>query len=97
MARGAEWLPTGDLIERVGDRCFFAGRRNDVINVGGNKVQPVRVEKVIQAIPGVRDVRVFSRSSSLVGQMVACEFVPEPGFDTEEVKRAINRDLSRAT
>ena len=85
----ADWLATGDLIERVGDRCFFTGRRNDVINVGGNKVQPLRVEHVIQAVPGVRDVRVFSRSSSLVGQMVACEFVPEPGFEPEEVRQAI--------
>jgi acyl-coenzyme A synthetase/AMP-(fatty) acid ligase len=85
----ADWLPTGDLIERVGDRCFFTGRRNDVINVGGNKVQPLRVEHVIQVVAGVRDVRVFSRSSSLVGQMVACEFVPEPGFEPEDVRQAI--------
>ena len=88
-SREDDWLPTGDLIERFGDRCFFTGRRNDVINVGGNKVQPVRVEQVIQVVPGVRDVRVFSRSSSLVGQMVACEFVPEPGFPPEDVRQAI--------
>ncbi len=88
-SREADWLATGDLIERVGDRCFFTGRRNDVINVGGNKVQPLRVEHVIQVVPGVRDVRVFSRSSSLVGQMVACEFVPEPGVEPEEVRQAI--------
>ena len=88
-SREADWLPTGDLIEQVGDRYFFTGRRNDVINVGGNKVQPLRVEHIIQVVPGVRDVRVFSRSSSLVGQMVACEFVPEPGFEPEDVRQAI--------
>jgi acyl-coenzyme A synthetase/AMP-(fatty) acid ligase len=88
-SREADWLPTGDLIEQVGDRCFFVGRRNDVINVGGNKVQPLRVEHVIQVVPGVRDVRVFSRSSSLVGHMVACEFVPEPGLEPEDIRQAI--------
>ena len=86
---GAVWFATGDLVERRDDRCFFVGRRDDLINVGGNKVQPVRVEQVIQGIPGVRDVRVFARSSSVVGQMVACEFVVEPGFEPEVVRQAI--------
>ena len=66
-----------------------SGRRDDLINVGGNKVRPVRVEQVIQSISGVRDVRVFARSSSVVGQMVACEFVTEPGFEPEAVREAI--------
>ena len=85
----ARWSATGDLVERVGDRFYFVGRRDDLINVGGNKVRPVRVEQVVQSVPGVRDVRVFARSSSLVGQMVACEFVSEPGFEPEELKSAI--------
>jgi acyl-coenzyme A synthetase/AMP-(fatty) acid ligase len=88
-ASGAVWFATGDLVERLDDRCYFVGRRDDLINVGGNKVQPVRVEQVIQGIPGVRDVRVFARSSSVVGQMVACEFMTEPGFETEGVRQAI--------
>jgi acyl-coenzyme A synthetase/AMP-(fatty) acid ligase len=85
----ADWIPTGDLIERSGDRCFFVGRRNEILNVGGNKVHPLRVEQVIQQVSGVRDVRVFARSSSLVGQMVACEFVAEPGLEELHVKRLI--------
>ncbi len=83
---GTDWVATGDLVERVGDRCYFVGRRDDLINVGGNKVRPLRVEQVIQSVPGVRDVRVFARRSSLVGQMVACEYVTEPGFDAKEVE-----------
>ena len=84
-----DWRPTGDQVEQIGDRCYFVGRRSDHINVGGNKVQPLRVEQVIQTVPGIRDVRVFGRRSSLVGEMVACEFVVEPGFDPEQVKQAL--------
>jgi acyl-CoA synthetase (AMP-forming)/AMP-acid ligase II len=84
-----DWRATGDQVEQIEDRCFFVGRRSDHINVGGNKVQPLRVEQVIQTVPGVRDVRVFGRRSSLVGEMVACEFVAEPGFDPEQVKQAL--------
>jgi acyl-CoA synthetase (AMP-forming)/AMP-acid ligase II len=86
---GTGWIATGDLVELVGDRCFFIGRRDDMINVGGNKVRPARVEEVIQEIPGIRDVRVFARSSSLVGQMVACEYVTEPGFEPDAIKNAV--------
>jgi len=89
--QGLAWRATGDQVERVGDRCYFVGRRSDHINVGGNKVQPLRVEQVIQNVPGVRDVRVFARRSSLVGEMVACEFVAEPGFDPDQVKQAMIR------
>jgi acyl-CoA synthetase (AMP-forming)/AMP-acid ligase II len=88
-SRGLNWRATGDQVEIVGDRCCFVGRRSDHINVGGNKVQPLRVEHVIQAVPGVSDVRVFARRSSLVGEMVACEFIADPGFDPEDVKQAL--------
>jgi acyl-CoA synthetase (AMP-forming)/AMP-acid ligase II len=84
-----DWVATGDLVERVDDRYCFVGRRNEMINVGGNKVQPLRVEAVIQLVPGVHDVRVFARHSSLVGQMVVCEFVTETGFEVEQVKQSI--------
>jgi acyl-coenzyme A synthetase/AMP-(fatty) acid ligase len=86
-----DWIATTDLVERVGDRYFFVGRRSDVINVGGNKVHPLSVEQVVQVVPGVRDARVFAQSSSLAGAMVACEFVAEPGFDPESVRRAIQQ------
>jgi acyl-CoA synthetase (AMP-forming)/AMP-acid ligase II len=85
-----DWRATGDQVEQIEDRCYFVGRRSDHINVGGNKVQPLRVEQVIQPVPGVRDVRVFGRRSSLVGELVACEFVAEPGFEPEQVKQALH-------
>jgi acyl-coenzyme A synthetase/AMP-(fatty) acid ligase len=84
-----EWIATADLVERVGDRFLFIGRRSEVINVGGNKVHPFRVEQVILAVPGVRDARVFAKRSSLVGEMVACEFVAQTGFDSDQVTQAI--------
>ena len=83
MREDRPWIATGDLIEQVGDRCYFAGRRTEILNVGGNKVHPLRVEQVVQQVPGVADVRVFGRPRPLVGQMVACEFVTAEGFEAE--------------
>jgi acyl-coenzyme A synthetase/AMP-(fatty) acid ligase len=84
-----EWIATGDLVERVGDRWFFVGRRTEVINVGGNKVHPLRIEQVVLEDPDVLEARAFARSSSLVGQMVACELMVRPGADGGEVCRRV--------
>lgn len=90
--RNNPWIATGDLVERVDDRCFFKGRRTELLNVGGNKVHPHRVEQVVQAVAGVADVRIYGKTSSLVGQMVACEFVVAAGFQPEAVKQEIIRE-----
>ncbi len=82
----APWQATGDLVERVGDRILFIGRRSDIINVGGDKVHPVVVEQVIRSTPGVVDTRVYARRSSLSGQLVACEIVVEPIHNPEKVR-----------
>jgi acyl-coenzyme A synthetase/AMP-(fatty) acid ligase len=86
----AEWTRTGDLVRLEGDRVLFDGRADDVLNVGGQKVAPVQVENVIRQLPGVADVRVYGRRSSLAGQIVACEIVPAPGTDPDALRSAVD-------
>jgi acyl-coenzyme A synthetase/AMP-(fatty) acid ligase len=86
-----DFVATGDLVEVRGDRVFFVGRRSDLINVGGNKVHPAEVERVLRAVPGLGDVRVYARTSSIAGQLVACDIVPEPGVDPVQLKRELVR------
>jgi acyl-CoA synthetase (AMP-forming)/AMP-acid ligase II len=88
---GGEWRPTGDLVRIEGDRVFFEGRISDILNVGGQKVHPLEVERQVRSVPGVADVRVFGRRSSIAGQLVACEIVVEDGFDPEAVRQAVVR------
>jgi acyl-CoA synthetase (AMP-forming)/AMP-acid ligase II len=47
------FVDTGDVVERRGDRYYFAGRKEGVINVGGQKVYPEEVEGVINRHPAV--------------------------------------------
>ena len=86
-----DWFATGDLVAVRENRVYFVGRKTDMINVAGSKVYPVEVECVIRGIPGVSDVRVFAKSSSIAGELVACEVVPGPGQDPEILKDAIIR------
>jgi acyl-CoA synthetase (AMP-forming)/AMP-acid ligase II len=91
MGTATEWFATGDLVEIMNDRVYFAGRKSDMINVAGSKVYPVEVERVIRVIPGVADVRVFGKSSSIAGELVVCEIVPNHEQDRDTLKESVAR------
>ena len=86
-----DWFATGDVMEIKGDRVYFVGRKSDMINVAGSKVYPIEVERVIRMIPGVSDVRIFGKTSSIAGELVACEIVPEPDQEPATLRDAINQ------
>jgi acyl-CoA synthetase (AMP-forming)/AMP-acid ligase II len=87
----SDWFGTGDLIDLRDGRAYFVGRISEMINVAGNKVYPVEVERTIRDIPGVIDVRVFGKASSIAGELVACEVVPHDGQDHNTLKDLIAR------
>jgi acyl-coenzyme A synthetase/AMP-(fatty) acid ligase len=73
-----DWHATGDLVEVVGDRVYFVGRIDDVINVGGLKVRPFDVERVIRELPEVADVVVTAHPSSIAGNLVKAIVAARP-------------------
>ena len=85
------YFDTGDMVRVEGDRVLFLGRASGVINVGGNKVAPEYIENHICAVHGVVDVHVFGKKSSMMGQIVAAEIVPCPGFDVQLLRSEILR------
>jgi len=86
-----DWFPTGDVVEIKDGRVYFVGRKSDMINVAGSKVYPIEVERVIRVIPGVSDVRVFGKTSSIAGELVACEIVANPDQDREALREIVVR------
>jgi len=88
----AGWFRTGDLAERMPDGSVnVLGRREELINVGGEKVLPAEVEDVLLEHPLVADCRVRAEPSPLLGQVVAAEVVWRgPETDALAVKRALH-------
>ncbi len=84
------WLVTGDLVERDGDRVRFVGRSDGVINVGGVKVAPERVEQVLLAVPGVADARVSAAANPITGQLLTAAVVAAPGVDPEGLRASLH-------
>ena len=68
------------MLERRGDRYYFTGRRDGVINVGGMKVHPEEVEAVINRHPQVRMSLVRTRKSPITGALVVADVVLKAGL-----------------
>jgi acyl-coenzyme A synthetase/AMP-(fatty) acid ligase len=85
------FVDTGDMIEQRDDRCYFAGRREGIINVGGLKVHPEEVEAIINRHPDVQMSLVKARANPITGAIVVAEVVrkPEADSDPEEFRKAL--------
>lgn len=81
-----EWYNTGDVIEIVSKKPLkfrFVNRKSEMINVGGYKVNPLEVEEAILALTGIKNVRVYSKSNSVLGNIICCEVVTNSNQITE--------------
>lgn len=67
------YVDTGDVVQLVNDRYIFSGRREGVINVGGQKVHPEEVEETINMHPYVSMSRVWGRSNSITGTLIVAD------------------------
>ena len=92
------FVDTGDLVELRGNRYHFVGRRDGVINVGGQKVHPEEVEAVINRHSGVRMSLVRPQKSAILGALVVADVVAQDsalqgsGSTTEALRHEI-RDI----
>lgn len=86
------WFATGDLVNVDEDEYIkVIGRINDVINVGGLKVMPLEVERIINEVEGVVDCTVFSKKNAITGQMVCAKVVLENFENKNEIKKKIKK------
>ncbi len=92
------YIDTGDMVELVGGRYYFRGRRGGVINVGGLKVYPEEVESVLNADPRVRMSLVRARRNPITGSVVVADVVlANPGsIDTADTADVIRSELLAA-
>jgi long-chain acyl-CoA synthetase len=84
------WLRTGDLFRRDEQGyCYFCGRTDDMISVGGENVYPKEVESIILAHPAVADVGVVPAPHPVKGQAPVAWVVlkPEAKATEDEIKQ----------
>lgn len=96
MSRFTEdgWFKTGDLLEPAteeeSDGYFrIVGRKQEIINVGGEKVTPSEIESTLLEIPKIADCLVYGQSNAITGQVVAAEIVLKEDSNPKTMKRTI--------
>jgi acyl-coenzyme A synthetase/AMP-(fatty) acid ligase len=82
LADEAGFVDTGDMVELRGDRYYFIGRGDGIINVGGRKVHPEEVEAVINRHPSVQMSLVKARKNPITGEIVVADVVARRAFGT---------------
>lgn len=83
------WIDTGDNVRIENGRVYFLGRDSGVINVGGNKVHPEEVERVLLQFPGVVAARVRGKRSPITGSLVVADVVMEPAPEDPKAARQV--------
>ena len=92
------WFYTGDtgfLDEDNG--LTLTGRTNELINIGGVKVDPVRIEAFAIGLPGISDVAVFpfEKPNGLIGIGIA--IVSEDDFSWELAQKQLQREFGNSS
>ena len=93
-----DYYHSGDLIEWVNQEeglFRFKSRKNELINVGGYKVNPGEVEDAINAYPGVRQSLVYGKANSILGNVLTAEVQLEDGAEVADldIRKALQGQL----
>ena len=83
-----DYYHSGDLIEWMdSDKGLFRfkSRKNELINVGGYKINPGEVESVIMQFDGVQQAFVYGKPNSVLGNILCAEIKIEEGCSLSEL------------
>jgi len=84
------WLDTGDLGHLDSDGyLFLAGRTDDVINRGGEKIYPREIEDFLLAQPGVRFAAVVAACDEVLGERPVAYVVPARSGPSGRIEAAL--------
>lgn len=93
---GGPWLFTGDAFTEDDTGLLrFVGRNDEIMKIGGNKVSPVEIERVLCQMPGVLEAAVLGIPDEQWGQVAAAFIVMAEGssLTAEELKRHCSQRL----
>lgn len=93
-----DYYRSGDLIEWVDKEqgvFRFKSRKNELINVGGYKVNPGEVEEAISAIGGIKQVFVYGKANSVLGNILCADIQLMEGTTLTDIdlKKALHSQL----
>ena len=92
---------TGDRVKLLTDAdgtwIRIIGRRDDVVNVGGLKIDPARIEDAVLTNPAVSEAQAIGRPNPITGEHVELSVVLARGasLSTQDVEAHLMTQLPR--
>lgn len=93
-----QYYHTGDIIRWIDQskgEFEFESRKNELINVGGYKVNPHEIEEQIMNFEAVANCVVYAKSNSVIGNIVCCdvELIKGATLSELEIKELLGQTL----
>ena len=85
VLRNGLWNPTGDRVEVKNNRVNFLGRTEEIVNVGGVKVDPSLVRNAILELEGILDAVVCGVRNPILGEILVAEVVLSTNSTIDEL------------
>ncbi len=73
LSNEKQHVNTGDCVTLDHDRAIFTGREDNLINVGGVKINLEEIERNICQLEGIKDARVFAKANPITGALICVE------------------------
>lgn len=88
-----DWYDTGDLVSVLDSEPThfrFVSRANEMINVGGYKVNPLEVESAINHHHGVIQSRVYGKQNRILGNVLIADVVTSEPISEKELRNHLS-------
>lgn len=96
IKKNNEWIDTGDKIEWLESNKFkIIGRELSMINVGGVKVNPIKIESAINSLYYVLNSYVYGKNNSIMGTVVIADIVLKNNVDKNTIKKDLEKNLNK--
>ena len=95
LAEGLRWYRSGDICRRQKDGlCFFIGREDQQVKVGGYRIEIGEVEAMLHFCPEVREAVVVADDFTGSGvQTLACYIVPADTLEPSRIRAYLGMQL----
>lgn len=90
------WFYPGDVGYRRDGRLYLTGRASELINLGGGKIAPERIERILKRHPKVRDAGVSGFGFGSGIERIRAAVVVEEGFEMAELEAQMARQFPLA-
>jgi acyl-coenzyme A synthetase/AMP-(fatty) acid ligase len=90
------WINTGDVVEWLDKTKFkIIGREANMINVGGVKVNPIKIEEIINNLEYISNSVVYGKQNSVMGGIVVADVILNTSVEISQIKKDLTKKLNK--